>query len=150
MTDAELRELDANIACHLFGWRWFRSKRDGLCTLQPPEGGDWTRSPWGPDIFDAIYVVPPDSERYRDWAQGGRLIGEHGRILRTGLPCYSTDIVAAWLVVAAFDSYTVAFEPDVKQHYAKLVRYKPEGFGYAREDTMPLAVCRAALCAVNR
>jgi hypothetical protein len=92
------RRLDAWVAYHVFGWRWFRSLRRGLCTLQPPEGGGWTRSPWagGDGLFGEVAGWPADAELFSDWDRGGR---RGPPVPASGVPPFSTDVVAAWAVI---------------------------------------------------
>ncbi len=79
LTDAQIDalagpELDARVLVALFGWRWMRSKRDGLCVLWPPEqhGPDepfcgWVRTNFGPTSHEPFDGWPVAAERYDDW-----------------------------------------------------------------------------------
>ena len=79
-----------------------------------------------------------------------------------GLYFYTTDIAAAWQVVARADSFSLELNPH-NPGYGKPIwcshvthyptgdyipeenRYVGEGFGEAYADTAPLAICIAAL-----
>lgn len=64
-------------------------------------------------------------------------------------PRYSSNIADAWQVVGRFDSYHLDWNELDKLHECRLLHYKLDAFGYARTETAPLAICRAALMAVS-
>lgn len=71
-----------------------------------------------------------------------------------GPPHYSTDIAAAWEIVEKFGHYKVnTFPGEIPGQpptiRVELTRFHPEAFGYADADTVPLAICRAALKALG-
>lgn len=69
---------------------------------------------------------------------------------------YSTDIVAAWEVLTSFKTWS-CFDLDQEQYPDEegdkelcgcTLMTNDTGFGMKRGETMPLAICRAALLAV--
>lgn len=96
------RRLDAWVAYHWFGWRWYPDKRRGMYSFQPPtvpksnelQIGVWTQYPWGPDVYGPpIDGWPDKSKWYDDWDTSGRRWLDHYHI-ESGFPRVSTDPAA--------------------------------------------------------
>lgn len=128
-----LRELDALVAEKVMGFEAWAETR-GEYRLAVRAGPDAPR-PWE-------RKRTPDPERYESiscaYAQALGFFGE-------GFPRYSTDIAAAWRVVEKLGQNRV----DVVLHYTELMRgcdciCGGDAVGRS-EDTMPLAICLAAL-----
>lgn len=149
-------ELDAFVAYHLFGWRWFRSKLPEVawCILQPPDSDGWKRAPWGRDAFAEVPITTVEEwrslDRATDWNQCGWYCPD-GRMppQKRGVPKFSTDIAAAWSVVERFTPYVMVDargDGRGKKWSCSVWVGGPELIGNGK--TMPLAVCRAALLSV--
>lgn len=148
------RRLDALIAYHILGWKWFENKmsEQKLRILQPPVRDGWKRSPWGPNCFREVREEWP-SNRALDWDRCGLIKDQFG------LPRYSTDDGAAWKVVKAMSQWMF----DIKWGFVENlcigdwqpIHMNASAAGFlvnfgdcsALAETMPLAVCRAALLA---
>ncbi len=92
-----------------------------------------------------VFGVSPD-EAYYTLADGVR------RVRLAHLDSYSSSIAAAWAVVEAFDTCEIQRWYDGKAFSwtASLTKHKPEMYAEpVRAETMPIAVCRAALLAVE-
>ncbi len=127
MTDEEIDqmeagpEMDALVAEFMIGWRRAPSEDD-------PAGWCW--------------------------------VTEHGRTRGSAtalMPTYSTNIAAAWQVVEKLKERfsSVLVETNPRQYYVDIVTDKGTPSYYrtvadAEADTAPLAICRAALKAVNQ
>lgn len=96
------RKLDAEVAIEVFGWRWMIHIGRRATAIIPPDNDPmwitWNcaRPEWEPSDAKA--------ERFSDWARMGgyRPHIENGMTWgpwAVGLPPFSTDIAAAWLVV---------------------------------------------------
>lgn len=135
------RELDALVAERLFKWRWFNVV--GVAVLVPPRvEEDWLQRPslYTPiDGSNGLEREHIDCVRFHDSSKGGNQILE--------FPHFSTDIAAAWLVVEELHRRQLA----VEIHYAYWnspyvkIRTMAETVGDAVTETVPLAICRAAL-----
>jgi hypothetical protein len=102
------RELDAEVATHVFGWR----------------DCEWDGWSW-------LGTLPDGTERWP-------------------IPAYSTEISAAWQVLAGW-SVTLAHAEGLRWH-CRLMRCTREGEwqnGEGHADTAPMAICKAALAAVR-
>lgn len=97
------RELDALVAYHLFGWRWYRDERRGRYSFQPPTApkmdddqiGVWTQSPWGPGMYSQpAEHWPAEDERFIDWHRSGMRCRKYAQF-ESGVPAYSTDPAAS-------------------------------------------------------
>lgn len=118
------RDLDARIAEMVFRWQWY--------------------------IADNVqYLRSPHPFAY------GCVIDSEGTHYLKALPAYSTDIAAAWLVVEQIHqrglcvSVSALHEWDTKYecsvHHESILDVVASG----EADTAPLAICRAALAAVQ-
>jgi hypothetical protein len=76
---------------------------------------------------------------------------EPGRISTVSIPPYSTNIRAAFEVLARFDSYDLGHREYSKQvrYKCEVIKLKPYQLGISFCETLPLAICRAALKAVT-
>ena len=118
------RELDALVAEKVMGFYW-RDVNEHQRALCPPGIDDFFEILWGEDL-----------DKY--------------------VPDYSTDITAAWLVVEKHPHYFILSRTndwrgpgmlgDPKKWVCRF--YAPERFKVVA-DTAPLAICRAALKAVQ-
>lgn len=136
------RKIDALIAEHIMGWAWATiGEEKVLCgkTFTDEHGVQWLPTYW-------------PAVQSNGFSGGGKIY----------LPCYSTDLVAAFDVVKEmadnikFSKFTLI---------RRVVRYpqKQEDEWYAEfgdpekksdfvstfADSAPLAICRAALLAIN-
>jgi hypothetical protein len=156
MTDASEREsaaingrnqIDLLIQEQVFGW-----KRRGF---EEDEGREWV----SPEHYDGLHGA--------DWQHKGR----HPRLAHPtdfrriiyvcdcqfqrgeNLPFYSTHIATTWIVVAEMETqgyhFTVSGRHTIGPYHASF--WLPgEVSGQANEETLPLAICRAALTATSR
>ena len=120
------RELDAQIAVEVMG---------SLITW--PVSGMMKDTP------------PPDPEQciWRGWPdERSRLKGENPEV-----PRYSTDIAAAWQVVAMLNSkgYVLGLEAEARYAYAVFKANPPYPSPQTRAETVPHAICLAALKALK-
>jgi hypothetical protein len=127
------RELDALVAEHIFGWTWWRQNSLRGTYLVDPTG-------WAKDVgWEQATRDDRRSERWYDY-----------------LFHWSTDIAAAWEVVEAMRAqYGVemgSVESDTwRGWYCEFCDYsivrngKAKIVGEAVDNTLPLAICRAAL-----
>jgi Phage ABA sandwich domain len=120
------RALDALVAERVMGWTDIRN--DHYVLLDP--AGVW--------MGRAPQSQPWDSPQDKD--RGISLV-----------PHYSTDIAAAWLLVECLrdEGWLLSITPD-EPGGGWAVQYKPKErnlHGWERADTVPLAICRAALAA---
>ena len=156
------RELDALIAVTLFGWEWKKyppptaPERPPLTLLVPPAAPNRIRIP---NNYDRVWQ-PSDAQakRFEGWDEC--YYWDNGEAQR-GFPYYSTDIAAAWLVIAALRENRRTWVRELKNIAVDLwecqfVRYtENEGeFGVdryysGRVEGAPLAICIAALKAVG-
>lgn len=122
------RELDAEVAEKVMGWQWF---------------------PAEPERPNVQYLRRPDRFLYGAVRDSGKVL------LMSGLPAYSTDIAAAWLVVDHLRERGIWLE-ELTGRYETSYRAgfmwrgdHPFSPNYVQEfgDTAPLAICRAALAA---
>jgi hypothetical protein len=144
------RELDARIMVKLFGWGWWRMKSRGLCVLWPP-GGDarFVRTNCGPDSHEQFKGWPTEDERFDDWDYSVRRRHLSGSIGRDAVPAPSTDADSMMYVLSVLpfpcmwqDSHGWTCrlnELDDQSTEVFSTMYEASG------DTLPLAVCRAAL-----
>ena len=129
------RELDALVAERVMGYVWKDESPSGRF-LNSPEG------------WPAGYVPQGSSEM--TWT--------------SHLPHYSTDIAAAWLVVErlmnvdaddASHRYCLDFRADREPwgsdapFVVEIRTQNAKRLAYVSADTMPLAICRAALAALG-
>jgi hypothetical protein len=151
------RELDALVAEKVFGWTYWRSKH-GHWIIDTPDGRHFE------PLFGKVRNYDPEtSERLPDpnWWDG----------LSDELPYYSTDIAAAWEVVARLrdlwteatrdmdgvtnrvmrsDGSWVDFTPpfDDMEFFEYLHRHADRRWPWAFFYVTPEAICKAALLAV--
>lgn len=130
------RELDALIAGKVMGWA------NVICL----HGGNI-----------------PSGEPDDDWNKDARNDQHHGHtgiplVHREQVPAYSVDIAAAWEVVEKLRTMSIGISiarmPDEKLWYVPLYRldhgeYMGSAEGFAEAETAPLAICLAALKAVD-
>ena len=120
------RELDALVAEKVMGWQ------DARAFFPWPESGV---------MLDNYAMMPPHGGAIRDIAH---------------VPCYSTDIAAAWEVVEKLwdEDFHVQFQ---LVHQVTAGKWRVEfptrkvphhNYVFAHADTASLAICRAALKAV--
>jgi Phage ABA sandwich domain len=117
------RELDALIAEKLLGWRWFAVGAEKWIRvgLWPPEDGRHTR--WNlPSSAVDVTGREQEYKRFSEWYR----CGSYGNNPTTGLPHYSSDIGAAWLVVEALR----------QQGWLVEVKEMPDGFPFLGPDDM--------------
>jgi hypothetical protein len=135
------RELDAQIAVRLMGWRWFAKKSEGLIALFPPDEED--RIMFSADLFEDVTGREEEYPRFIDWDGVGDVKGKRG------LPHYSTDDAAALMVVDALmeREYDTTLRTIGTKHVFEM--YKYARFVAAAEAwSRPEAICRAALACV--
>ena len=155
------RELDALIAYHHYGWRWFaRDAWGGVrrSALYPPDTEPWIR--WNFYIsFQPFNGWPEPDRRFIDWYRCGSHQGYRENPQLNGLPKYSTDVALAITLMEKLmaDGWTVTlaprqFEKDPNDWYKfHGCRIDPDPLQRvhrfsAHASTLPLAICRAALC----
>jgi len=146
------RELDALVAERIFGWRWMaypapnNPTETWLTAIFPPPAPDrivvanrYDRI-WRPSSRDAPRFVEWDTCPW--W--------EDGEIQR-GVPHYSTDIAAAWLVVEKmdFDERALVRDSSAGLWYVQRWSHKGRFMWEAEGVTAPHAICLAALEAVK-
>lgn len=114
------RELDALIAEKVMDWTW--------------------RTYWRPEEARALFPPP---------CEGSYAMGD-------AYPEYSTDIAAAWLVVEKLESggycvHVENFPPSTPAAYRWRAHVETAelSIGYGDADSAPLAICRAALAAME-
>lgn len=126
MTELEAGlEMDALVAERVMGWLWWKSSSSGKrCLFAPGKHPEW----------------------FEERATGDEpLVGDWGS---TGIPKYSTDILAAWSVLTKFGHWEIGLDGGIIECECGCFE-KPIGdgcqlgFGVAKEA--PLAICRAAL-----
>jgi hypothetical protein len=145
------RELDQRVAIEVMGWGWMTGTSGDVLPFKrwlvpPEEVGDW-----GND-HPADLSLPQEEPWWLDTDPRNHPSD------RRLVPHYSTDIAAAWLVVEKLQGagdplkdwfltlqwsgaeWTATFDrnPDVFEAHEV----------YAREASVPLAICRAALAAI--
>lgn len=144
------RRLDALVAYHILGWKWLEDNRSEqkIRIFRPPLPDGWGQ----PNCFVEVHEEWP-SNREPNWDWCGLTKGPFG------LPHYSTDDGAAWTVVKAMSQWMF----DIKWGFVEnlcIGQWQPLhinasaagflvnfGSSSALAETMPLAVCRAALIA---
>jgi hypothetical protein len=124
MTDEELRALDAEIAVKVMGWRYLHS--------------DMIRG------YDSILKDSEEAERllpeFRSAESKGRAF------IPCTLPCYSSDVAAAHQFVARLAGGVLVR----RQNGVWLCTFfEPSREYEAWEETEPLAICKAALKALE-
>ena len=120
------RELDALVAEKVMGWQ------DARAFFPWPESGV---------MLDNYAMMPPYGGAIRDIAH---------------VPCYSTDIAAAWEVVEKLDGggerktfwWTITSPGDDTMYSARIVEGSVE-IAYAIAPAAPEAICLAALKVVK-
>lgn len=145
------REMDALVAVEIFGWRWMKypapNARDMVLTgIFPPRSICSIESPneyqriWQPSDAAAPRFAPWDDPIW--WDLDGTM--------QRGLPHYSTDISAAWLVIKALNKGMFRLELGARIASAEFSGYskKKTTVHGVPEDVAPLAICRAALLAL--
>lgn len=146
------RELDARVAVHIFGWEWMRRKSDGMCALFAPEGGDWDTSLIRPSpAWEKCDGTPPTELWMRGWDRASvrAVEGRYGQV--DYLPCYSSDIGAAWEIVEEMRKRGGTL---VLAEYKTGVRWEAD-FGITnayepvKAETAPLAIVLGALSALG-
>lgn len=125
------RELDAEVAEKVMGFRWWENSANGLCYLLR-ETPRRSRNEATNAIWVECAAQPVDFAR---------------RWYSDGVPCFSTDIAAAWLVVEKLrgmdcgvhlNCYVTSWDCEI---------VNPGGLSCVVRDqpTAPLAICLAAL-----
>jgi len=123
------RELDALVAEHIFGWKRIA---EGSVSINVPSGETV--------LLNDLFVSPDDYERVK--VVGSALVAP------MNLPDFSTDISAAWGVVEkVIRLVNRGFELSVTNHYPDIygVDVRFDGHDMVNGNTIPLAICRAAL-----
>lgn len=146
------RERDALIAVHLFGWEWMG--RDNV----EYDGIVFRRAIYGPPPYvrfnysDEIYRPATESDPlFSDWDSCCGLRGQSGHIEHHGMPRYTSDISDAFQVVEKMREK--GFGIQIVSTRIGLTGYRVE-FGFnagfeAEADTLPEAICLAALTAIG-
>lgn len=119
------RELDALVAVKVMGWQ--KAEFNGSCMVAPP-------------------LSDPRIHWAAEWDEYG---------CPHWMPRYSIDLVAAWEIIENSRDFDLTREDDfyITKHgknyryYAEI--YTKSDMGAAHGNTMPLAICRAALKAVS-
>lgn len=119
------RELDAEIAVHVMGWKRPEDARFGIDMLEPPDDDTVLRKI--PFYSTDIAAALSDAEHLRKTKGLGYVIGTNGMALQQN-------------GVKFFDGFHSAGHSifDAEEHPGE----------YAVDDTIPLALCKAALRAV--
>ena len=144
----ESRELDAQIAVALFGWRWMKDAESNAVSLWPASG-DEDYEPHGHWTHGAEDVTGRESEftRAPDWD----LCGTHRdwRTSKRGAAAYSSDWNDMKLLVDALLRRDCVVAMDLVQGLAGaswLVRARSDVFWvFGNADSLPVAMCAAAL-----
>lgn len=153
------RELDARVMHTVFGWRWMVPKNRGSrAALVPPvpESFDvpnvWQPSPWGEGVWMDFDGWPTDEQRLRDWDRSCIMWLRVG--MRSKMPAPSTDPGDAWAVAEELAdcgfSFCISRNLFAKSWSAKTEKSVHSIGGHALADTMPRAVCLAALAALEK
>ena len=113
-------------------------------------------------VFDMVLRKPYEDDDRLAYMRKNK-DGDYVRFCWEGnQPRYSTDIAAAWTVVEKMkdsvvtpDLFAITYDSDVKLWTAgiqEFFSYEGHYFGkyYAKEKTAPLAICKAALKAVDK
>jgi len=152
LTDAEIdaltgQELDSAVAEFVMGWTWVQH------IAEIAERHIALAKKYDTTYDNPRFLVPPppntNSERDRWYTlffiPAAPDAPYHGPKGYDDVPDYSTDIAAAWRVVEKFDHYTITKYGDlyIQVEVEQLLN------AVSRADTVPLAICRAALKAVN-
>jgi hypothetical protein len=154
------REVDAEIAATLFGWRWMTypapcNPQRWLTGIFPPDAPNRVATPNG---YDRVWQPSTSTaERFSNWDEP--VWWDDGEIKR-GLPKFSTDIAAAMQVVEAMRERGYGFSVEwSKEHTTGHVCFSLwtpnfEGLGceygeFANTQDLPAAICRCALAALH-
>jgi hypothetical protein len=84
-----------------------------------------------------------------DWIRAKTEDGEVVEFFGRGVPGYSRFVVPMWELVQAFDSYELKWNSYSCCHTATLTHFAPEAFGDGRGPSAAVALCYAALDAVQ-
>ncbi len=123
------RELDALVSEKVMGWVWI--------AFEIAHTTDVVRRPYPGDSWDVQHGRRADFTEPIAYGWD------------SNLPHYSTDIAAAWRVVdRRKGEYTFILSYNQHEH-TWWVCFDPVNHYEARADTAPLAICRAALKAVE-
>lgn len=162
MTKEELLDIDAKIAVRFFGWKWFRDRKRELDGIFPPDDGVQIRWNFRADWFDE---VSEPSKRFTDWAghlpRYSRNMNEAYKLLEELKRRHYTIEVRTVINLAGDGDIWSArimwledFEPmivdgigDVSVSPAAID--KPWFWG-AKDASLPVAICKAALLAEER
>lgn len=149
-------ELDAKIALHLFGWRWFQRDSGGLihkrrCALYPPDDGNWVR--WNfHDSFEQIGEWPEPKQRFSDWDRCGSVAEDRsiGRPLKF-LPNYSSEWSDMRIVVEKMRElgWLVQMQQQEDGKWEAVFMNEDCEDEIKWADSLPHAVCLASLAAVE-
>ena len=132
MTKSEIaalsdRPLDLAVAEHVFGWRWRKSSKSGKrCLFLPTGWPDWFTTP----------------------ANGNEpIVSDIESVLSGILPHYSTTGDGLLAVMSQMAELGWSYWLEDTEHYCRFSRSdRPDA--EATAETVPMAVCRAALIAV--
>lgn len=129
------RELDAEVAEKVMGWRWIKLKINGVVAIFSPErAADWISH----NVCIDVTGKESDFERASDWDRADCL------------PAYSTEPAAMMRVVEVLrERFGVVEMSGIGNQWFCRVRGICEHGDAARSETLPLAVARAALAAVK-
>jgi hypothetical protein len=142
----EDRELDQRVAIEIMGWGWMTSAPAHTQVLPfkrwlvpPEEYGDWGH------VRPADLSLPEEEPWWLDDAR--RLPAELKRV-----PHFSTDITAAWPVVEKMErnGYEYEIHGKTRGYYVWFHRKYEGGRSAHPCETIPLAICLAALAARSR
>ena len=123
------RELDALIAEKVMGWKWFI----GVANLG---SGPKYRYLDEPRVWN-----PPRVE----WDGKTEMPVNHPIIDTQRHPDYSSDIAAAWEVVEKYKGWGSGVQVRIVNRFAQALILEQ----HSQADTVPLAICRAALKALS-
>jgi hypothetical protein len=125
MTDGKYyRDIDAEIAVKIMGFKWWRQKVRDLCIIAKSES-------YPPNFsFDLFEQIDTPTNLFSDWD--------------CDLPRFSTDIAIAWRIVEKFKMYEPQITWNDEMGVWNCDFHKTEYFGKVA-NTAPLAICWAAL-----
>lgn len=128
------RELDALVAEKVMGWKWWRREN-------PITGQKWLAESAAPHASMVGAAIPceVESDLMPEAFDG---------------PDYSRSIAAAWTVVEALKlrspQHDIHIEHIEGQGWSVSCCYSQDEGGWADAETAPLAICKAALGAIEK
>lgn len=159
MTKEELLDIDAKIAVRFFGWKWFRDRKRELDGIFPPDDGVQIRWNFHADWFDE--VSEPD-RRFTDWADhlprySGNMNEAYKLLEELKRRNYTVEIMNIRHILRTVDEWRVKvlwledFGPMVVDGIGHVSgdMSKPWFWG-VDDESLPVAICKAALLAEER